>query len=96
MTDIMWEEPIDASDNDEGLEHLPAALMQRPGAWARIATRPTSPKAATLVTRVKGGKGVWGVGIFDATQRKINDEQAIYARFVRAKEDTGEQPPTDD
>lgn len=96
MTDIVWEEPIDASDNDEGLEHVPAALMERPNTWAKIGVRPTSPKAATLVTRVKGGKGVWGVGIFDATQRKINDEQAVYAKFVRAKEVPGEIAPTDD
>lgn len=95
MTDIVWEEPIDRSDTDDGLEHVPALLMERPMQWARVASRPTSPKAAVLVNRIKDGKGVWASGVFEGTQRKINDEQAVYARFVKPKEDVGERPPAE-
>lgn len=93
---IRFQDPPQASRRRGRTNHRPSAsdleivaeLRAKPGRWAIIATRGTSGSAAMYAYAINNGlrRAFRPAALFEAVERKVNDEFRVYARFIGGPE----------
>lgn len=80
---LVWEEPAEKPKKKSKNEQLFDILTENPGRWARIGTAKNSKAAGHRVFQIRDQAKKYGVGHFEFTARKLNNNQgAIYGRFL--------------
>lgn len=85
---LTWEEPPTARGGravSARQQEIAAALKEKPGEWAKVATGETNDGLATSIRKSTGVS--FRDGVYEARSVKTGDKQYdIFARFIEARE----------